>query len=113
MTAGGKTENADSIQIEIPFARVLARQPKRALRVEQRHEGALSRQPIFQHDAGDIVLAQPARDAVTFGFQAKHFVTAAGTNQDRGSIGILRMINRDRSVARFDFSVAVGRAIWP
>src|SRR5579863_10369023 len=90
MGAGGKSERADSIRIDMPFGGVKAHEAEGALRILKGGGrfgvGAGVRHAIFYEDAGDAGGVEPIADFGPFEVDGEDAVSASGKD-DGGRAG--------------------------
>ena len=111
MSAGGESEHADLVRIDVPLGGVQAHESHRPLRILQRRlrlrvdatvAVPLPRRPrarhaVLQQHARDAVRRQPVADLGALEIDREDLIAAAGKDDDRGA-GVLprRRIHRER-----------------
>src|SRR5207247_9008417 len=94
VAAGGESEYADALGIEVPFFGVSAHEAHGALGVLQRRNvvflAGSFRNAVFNDYASDAVFIQPFGDFRSFQVPREYLVGAAGKNYDSGAHVIFR-----------------------
>ena len=81
MAAGTKAHDADSLGIDTPRCRMMAKQPHRALGIQHRHRLAVWRNPIPEHKAAYAVPGQPLANIFALMSYGQMGVPPARTNK--------------------------------
>ena len=102
VSAGGKTDHADLVRIDMPLRGMLANKPQRALRVLQRclhfrvvamtvdQGGTGVGHAVLQQHAGDAARGQPVADLRAFEVHGQDLVAAAGEHH-HGHAGVVAL----------------------
>ncbi len=103
MRARGEAENADAIRVDVPFGCVLTDHAERTLRILQSRgrfwiRAGVGDAVLHQH-AGYLDGVEPVADLCAFEIDGENLVSAAGKNNDSGSLcGAFWRVNRQRRV---------------
>src|SRR5450432_333923 len=115
MPAGGKTEDADAMRVELPIAGMAPDSANRPAHIPQLDRMMiLGPEPILEHHAGHTQCIEPFRDRLAF-VAGESAVATAGADDDRCAVGLVfgRAIDRNRWSIRIIFPESAGRVAVP
>src|SRR5690606_38259487 len=111
-----EAENADPLRIDLPFVRARPNEPDRSTSILERRRVAITRREAIAKDEGRHAEGiEPFGDLFSFVIDGEKAVPSAGTDDDRGTVGLRRRrtVDRQRWLVRLLISDRAGGAVGP